>query len=669
MAAPIHSLTFRHDINGLRAWAILLVLGYHFGLAGMDGGFIGVDLFFVISGFLMTVIIGSRLDSGTFGFLRFYLDRAKRLLPALLALGLVLLTAGWFILLQGSFTQLCKDLAFSLVFLSNTLPPVTSHYLQGAAPDNFLLHTWSLSVEWQFYLLYPLLCLALWRPVRTRSQRFTGLLLFTLLSLGLCLAYATVKPGAAFYSLPCRAWEMCLGGLVSLSPRLPGTARQREAAGFLLILAALFLIDRNTRWPGPIMLLPTLGGALILTAGQTASPLTRPAILQWVGNRSYSIYLWHWPIAAALQYAGQGHTPSATAGGILASLVAGHLSYHAVEQPVRRIPAARSPIRLAAGLAGALTLLLIAILAARKIPVEWRLSPAMVRDSRAVIDRNPNNRCFTQTGPTMTVCRYGHGPLRAVLVGDSHAQAVATALAVAAGQTGGSIEAMAYSGCPGILGVETRSALQGSMKECSRAATFALTHLSGIDAAVPVIFMIRTTAYTTGNPPLENAIHQPGTGRPIIYLAGAPTTLPDAAVLAGFRKLYLETACRYSRTHPLYIVRPIPEMGRNVPLTLGWQDLTGIRQHFPDSLAIYRQRHADTLAMQDEAANLCGARLLDPVPLLCPDGTCRTIDGNDILYYDDDHLSEHGNRKLIPMFRAALGAQTPLAQPRPSASD
>lgn len=350
-------MEFRKDINGLRALAVILVLLFHFGTPGFDAGFIGVDIFFVISGFLMTAIILRGLEGRSFSIIGFYRARLVRLYPALLALTAATLLFGLAFIEPATLHTMARHGLSSLLFVSNMVFWNGAGYF-GAAPETmWFLHTWSLSVEWQFYLIYPLVLALAFLVLRRRAHLFALLLAGFALSLGLSVM-AGFFPNerlvsAGFYMLPTRAWEMLAGGLVVLSPWRPGPDKPRlrgvlEIGGLFMIAASLPLFSHATPWPSWQALLPVVGTMLVLAADAPRS-LLAAAPLQWVGTASYSIYLWHWPIVAALAYFGTGGTWVAAAA-ISGSLLAGWASYTLVEQPCRRFlkPSAVSPVRPAA---------------------------------------------------------------------------------------------------------------------------------------------------------------------------------------------------------------------------------------------------------------------------------------------------------------------------------
>lgn len=352
-------MNFRKDINGLRAVAVMVVVLFHFGVYGMEGGFVGVDIFFVISGFLMTGIIFSRVEQGNFSLWGFYLDRARRIVPALAFVCLVVLGGGWFLLLPANYETLGRHVLSALGFVSNFIFWDEVGYFEQAAHDKWLLHTWSLSVEWQFYLLYPLLVMLL-RKLASTEQSRRVILAFALLSFLVSVFGSGRWPTPAFYLLPTRAWEMLVGALVYLYPLHLGRRSRKllELTGFALIAYGLFRFSEHHVWPGRLAAVPVLGAAFIIAASRRRSLLTGNSLSQFLGRTSYSIYLWHWPVAVWLNYFGLAGQPLWMAGGIAFSILLGWCSFVFIEGIARKgtgsQPAwARPQLRLASVFASA----------------------------------------------------------------------------------------------------------------------------------------------------------------------------------------------------------------------------------------------------------------------------------------------------------------------------
>lgn len=354
-------VNFREDINGLRAWAVMAVLFFHFSWIGLPGGFAGVDMFFVISGYLMTAIVVGGHTKGNFSLQKFYLARIRRILPALLVMMASVLIVGWFWLPALDYQALGEQSAYALGFISNMHFWWTTGYFDSVAHDKWLLHTWSLAVEAQFYLLYPLFIALVWRFAPNLRAVFWAVLALFIGSLLLNLVVVYPKPTMAFFWLPTRAWELAAGGLVYLLVHLDWVKQTIKQRGFWLgwglILASLVFLDEQLAWPGFWAILPVLGTSLIILAARESCLLTDNRVAQWLGDRSYSLYLWHWPLVVALYYAGLQNEWLWVVAGLAVSLVLAHLSYHWIEVPTRQYlsqTTLKKEVFVIAGVAGSL---------------------------------------------------------------------------------------------------------------------------------------------------------------------------------------------------------------------------------------------------------------------------------------------------------------------------
>lgn len=331
----------RNDIDGLRAVAVLGVVLHHAGLSALPGGFVGVDVFFVISGFLISRIITDGVADGSFSLAHFYERRARRILPALIPVVALSLIVGYWLLLPDDYENLGQSAVATLFFANNVLLTLTSGYWDLAATFKPLLHTWSLGVEEQFYITYPLLALLV---LRRRPRLFAPMLAGGIaISLLLSVVLSARQPDASFYLIHTRAWELLLGALTAW--RLPQTPQPERVArvlaltGLAMILGAMILIDETASYPGWRALLPCVGTALILrhgTAGGLAQRVLGWGPLVLGGLASYSIYLWHQPLFAFAR-AMSVTPPSADvmAALTLATLAIGTASWRWIEQPFR----------------------------------------------------------------------------------------------------------------------------------------------------------------------------------------------------------------------------------------------------------------------------------------------------------------------------------------------
>lgn len=347
----VSSFRYRPEIDGLRAIAVGLVVLYHGGF-GFSGGFIGVDVFFVISGFLITSLIWKDLEAGKFSMLHFWERRARRIIPAASVAVLLTLAAGAFFLLPADFTSLGRATLSQALFAANIHYWRDSGYFATVAEEKPLLHTWSLAVEEQYYLVVPFAIWFLYRFgfFRTRPGVLTVLGTGFLISLALSIVGVVKGPNATFYLLPTRAWELALGGLIVFIPhakwtRIVGVREVLSVLGLGLIFACSLTYNSRTPFPGMAAIGPCLGAALIIWANQHdgegrltwSGKLLSLKPVVFVGLISYSLYLWHWPFFAYARYNSVDHLPLATR---LALTAAGSLfavlSWKFVETPFRK---------------------------------------------------------------------------------------------------------------------------------------------------------------------------------------------------------------------------------------------------------------------------------------------------------------------------------------------
>ncbi len=655
MATKPLSADFRLDINGLRGWAIIAVMLFHFNVPGFSGGFVGVDIFFVISGFLMTGIIirGIDVQQGVHGFslTGFYFARARRILPALVVLCAALLGIGWFTLAAVDYRNVGSHSASSLAFLSNIKYLYEANYFDTESHEKWLLHTWSLSVEWQFYLILPLILLATWRFLPGRRNAAYVLFAMFAASLLLSIYLTPISPSAAFYLFPVRAWEMLAGDLVYLfASALPLGSKFRrtsEGLGYTVILGSILSLDPSMAWPGYLALLPVTGAVLVLVANSQESWLSKMSVTQRIGTWSYSIYLWHWPLAVGLFYLELQDRMWAIFAGIAASIFLGWLSYKFVEVKVSRSLNKMTPWRAIAAIAF--------VSAAVALPstyvrlnngVTGRMAPPIEEASNAALDFDVRRAdCEGWGGSRFGSCIYGGPRVRAIVIGDSHANAVVTAAQAALPSKDDGILAFSYTSCPTILGVKTNQ----RQLECAAFNEWAFKQMEEVAPDVPVIIVNRHSDYVFGSNIGKNPMfHKPS----VFFSRPYDQALPE--FLDEYRTNLVDSVCHLAGQRPVYQVRPIPEMPVHVPKALARSLILGHSRHVSVTLADYHERHHFIWDGQNEALARCGAQILDPLPYLCASDTCAGSVRNKPLYYDDNHLSEYGNKLLIPMFQPVI---------------
>ncbi|MDQ6925823.1 MAG: acyltransferase, partial [Candidatus Eremiobacteraeota bacterium] len=453
---------FRADIEGLRGVAVLAVVCYHAGLVGWSGGFIGVDVFFVISGYLITGLLVKELErTGRVNLREFFARRIRRLLPASLVVLGATVAAASLLLSPGERVTVARTARATAAYASNLYFLVNaSDYFASANDLNPLLHTWSLAVEEQFYLIWPLLLLAAFRG-QHRRRALAGLIaMVSVVSLAACVIYTRRNVSWAFFGTPFRAWEFGAGALVSLVPAtLNVSASVRRSFGVLgtvAIAGSVVLFTRATPFPGVAAMLPVAGTTAVLWAGSNPTPRATRWLqippLTAIGRLSYSWYLWHWPVLVF----GAVIWPEPSAAGRIAlaafSLGLATVSYVAVEQPIRLNRRVSARPRLTIVLAAASSVVwVVGASALRSAALRDAQAPAQ----RAIADaeRIPGvyaAHCINDYGDaTIHACSSGdpQGRPTVVLFGDSHAAQWAAALDVEARRRGWRLVLLLKSSC------------------------------------------------------------------------------------------------------------------------------------------------------------------------------------------------------------------------------
>lgn len=664
-AAPAHvGLRYRADIDGLRAIAVSLVVLYHAGLGALPGGFVGVDIFFVISGYLITRVIAGDLERGRFSFAEFYRRRIKRLLPAYAVVAFATLAAGLLISLPFHLRDTAQGVASSAVYLSNFWFWREAGYFAGLAEIKPFLHTWSLSVEEQFYVVFPpLLLIATW----AKLGRVANTVLFTVVLIGslvLAQLLLTRDPSASFYLLPSRAWELMIGaGLALANWPTPGDARIRNAlvaAGLAAIVASALLLRAEEGFPGLSALPACLGSVLILWAGGRGDALGRGALenrpIVFIGRISYSLYLWHWPLFAFYRYYFFQAPPLPIALALVAvSVLLAWASWRFVEAPFRkrdRLPG-RQSFAFAAGVSGALLAVCVSIQFADGLPSRY---PANLRPLMANAQAEARRPRCAINGELMAdparPCLFGAdraAPGTAVW-GDSHAQALVQSLDAGFAGEGRAFRLFGHNGCAPIPGVDNDIA--GGILPCDNYAERVLRIIERDPAIADVVLSSRWSAYIKGSygpMELEN-----GVGIAIRPVAG----LPDAPVAIAYLARLERTVARLlAAGKRVVIVLPVPEMGYDVPQVVA---MLKVRGDDPDRLelsrSIYRDRNREVIASMRKLARDPRVTLIDPTRGICDARSCRMMIGDVPAFDDDDHLSRAAADRLAPDILAATVA-------------
>jgi peptidoglycan/LPS O-acetylase OafA/YrhL len=631
---------FRSDINGLRAIAVALVMAFHLGRGHVGGGFSGVDVFFAISGYLMTRIVAGGLAEGRFGPWRFYMARVRRIVPALAVFCGALWLFGAVLLDPWTFERLAANLPYALLFISNIMFANRGGYFAEDARTNWVLHTWSLSVEWQFYLLYPLLLLALWRWA---PRRWLWPILAAIAAGSFALALAALPHNATlgFYMLPTRAWELLLGALcVPLERRLAlgGAARLGlHVLGLGLIAFGVAITGPDTAWPSAYTLIPVGGAALVIAAGARRTFWAENPAVAGLGRASYSIYLWHWPIVVWI-YDNRIAVTWPVAAVALAGMIAlGVLSYWLIEQRLTAWLFAPQTQRWRIGARAIVAVLALAVVAIpthglerlRTLTASPQVRAAMADDRRATHDWTFPQVCarHSEQGPLVT-CQLGDPAARQVLlIGDSHAEELAPRYAHAFdGKPGAGLTMVTISGCIPIPGVSGRGALWcGALwRQAYRYAETAGFKRVAITAAWQLYFDPTDTS------PLGLAW--------IDDLSAAQPRTLGAVADAAYRRLADQVRRLQAHGAEVVVIGSTPRSAEGDPHALYgrafWSGEVGVapqsRAAFEASTAANRQRLA-------WVARTTGARLVDPLDGLCDADACPLMQDGRALFRDHGH--------------------------------
>ena len=648
--------SYRPEIDGLRALAILPVVFFHYGVPGFRGGFVGVDVFFVISGYLIASLIQNEIDRGDFSLGHFYARRVRRIFPALFAMLVAVSVTAFVVFFPVDLVRYAQSLFATALFGANFEFWREAGYFDAFADQKPLLHLWSIAVEEQFYLLFPALLLALRRArPRWRNGAIAGVLMASFVLSAWGVAAAKV---ATFYLLPTRAWELLLGALLALAampqPKSRTAAELLAALGLALIVAAVFLFTAQLPFPGPTALIPCIGAVLVIYAARPDSTYAG-RLLAWrplvfIGLISYSLYLWHWPVFVFATYI-DFREPTGISSMVLIALsfMLAIISWHYVERPFRtaRLRVRRRTAFAAAACAMALTAGSATVTASTDGLPE-RLRPNLQRILAEQEDHEASiENCFFRTAKDVRdhkLCRIGANKAQPsfLLWGDSHADAILPAVSKAAARAGRAGIFAGGEACPPLLGVTT------PMPGCRafNDAVAAFTHNSNIRE---VILEARWAKYAEGSPYGEEPAGH------IALLDDSCRVNSDSDNHAVFERGLARTIDELQRLHKkVVIVAAVPEIGWPVPAILARRALASNTEAVAPSLHDYLDRQKFVLATFARMQSSHRATVLYPHRVLCASGTCETALAGIPLYRDEHHLSVFGAKQLAPMMRQAF---------------
>ncbi|PYP81483.1 MAG: hypothetical protein DMD35_01880 [Gemmatimonadetes bacterium] len=648
--------TFRPDIEGLRGIAILLVVLFHARAPALAGGFVGVDVFFVLSGFFITgLLVREREATGDVSLAEFYGRRALRLLPALLVVLLATL-AIVFTLYAPIDRPLVAGTARAVALHAGNVEFARGALNYFGSSDNPLLHTWSLAVEEQFYLVWPLLLVVfvpiLQRddadPAATRRTATIAISVAGLASLAASLALTSTAQPWAFFGMPTRIWEFALGGLLSLvltegSDASAGArgATLLQALGLAAIGIAVVTYDRATPYPGSAALLPALGACALIAGGARAADgaLTRALSaepLRWLGSVSYAWYLWHWPLVGL----GEVLDPAIGVRGRLVwtalALVLGWLTYRFVERPARGGAFSRIPDRwiAPAALAASVVAALVAHAAMRR--AEQQIATTEQRVFAAARVDRLRHQCWANTvEDARTPCTLGDrtASTTIALLGDSHAEHWLGGLDRAGREHGWRIDVMVKGGCPVADMTELGSErFARYYRECGRYREAMLRRIVAMRPAAVVL-----SSWDHYMPP--DGASEDWQVSPSMWERGLHRTYARLAA-AGIRTI---------------VLRDVPHTQFDVPACLSRlaaQLLLARSCTYDRATSVSRV----AVAAQDRAARGLPVRIVDMNDQLCDAPLCQVVRNGAIVFTDDNHLTASFSRTLGPTLGARIAA-------------
>jgi peptidoglycan/LPS O-acetylase OafA/YrhL len=641
---------YRPDIDGLRAVAVVSVLLYHGKFAGFSGGFVGVDVFFVISGFLISSLILADIERGRFSLSGFFERRIRRIFPALFVVILFCFVASYLIFLPTGFVNVAKAAAASSFFISNFLFEQGFGYFGGPSVQNPLLHTWSLSVEEQFYIVFPITLLL--------AYRFCGRWVAALMLAAAAISFVVsvkmlaVDPVAAFYLSPSRAWEFLIGYFLAagLIPKLPN-ARARDMAavlGLALICWSVWSYGPPRPFPGVNAIVPVFGAALIIHAGACGPNLigrllsVRPIV--FIGLISYSLYLWHWPLLVFTRhlFIGVDLTSFHVAAVLGLAAVLAILTWKFVEQPFRKHHRSFGIVgfRKAGFATLAVSVTGLAIIQANGFPSRFSDDVlTLARNGNALLSLE--NKCHdlplsqARAGDFCTIGADDRGDPSFIVWGDSHAAAFLSTISRVADEGGHTGFYAGRTACPPLLGVERP--VRGAQNTCKKFNNSVIAAIRSTESIDTVILVARWARYADGS----RYKNEPGTTMFIADAISDSVSVEEneATFARGLRRTVYELI---AAGMDVTIIGPVPEVGWHVPKSLAMQEYLGVERTIAPTREEFEDRQELVIREMTAMAEIPSVDVVFPHDSLCEEDHCAIRQGSALLYMDDDHLSASG---------------------------
>ena len=654
--APVKE--YRSDIDGLRAIAVLAVVLYHAGFDSLSGGYVGVDIFFVISGYLITSIIVKEINTDSFSISGFYERRFRRILPALLVMVIVTAILGTFLYNPTSLVDLSKSIVATMAFSSNVLFFWESGYFDAASELKPLLHTWSLAVEEQFYIIFPILMLVIAKVAK--KNYFLPLISLLILSLSISIVFTREFPTSSFFLLHTRAWEMLIGSLLALKV-IPELKHQQvrditSLVGLSFLVFSILIFDEHTIFPGYAALLPTLGAALLIYSGNGGSIVGRCLSVKpvvFIGLISYSLYLWHWPLIVFCNYLLVREMSTVETLALLTIILCvSVISWHYIEKPFRTgeiFPLKKQVIQYSVLSSLFVAFIGLYVLFQNGLPnrYEW------YEDTLTIELQNPSwnkwGECqdvYHRVKQGQELCTIGDKTQKSSFLfwGDSHARVLLPAVDNHANKRNVAGKIATQSACPPLLGIERENRLS-----CNRFNNSVIEYLAASDNIETVFLSARWALASPGTRyksekgssiNLNDLITNNDMSNSDLFQLGFERTI--AALLKMKKKIV--------------IVGPIPEIGYDVPTINFISQLQGrnLDTLITPTFAEFSARNMFVMSTIDGFSDHQDITITLPSSVLCNLDICMIkVDGK-LLYLDDDHLTIHGAMYIRKIFDGKL---------------
>ena len=649
-------MRYRKEIDGLRTIAVLPVIFFHAGILGFSGGYVGVDIFFVISGYLITSIILEEQNQGRFSIINFYERRARRILPALIWVLLLTSIASLVVMSPGELEDYSESLVSVVTFSSNIFFYLQSGYFSMASDEKPLLHTWSLAVEEQYYIVFPVLISSLWFMGKKKLTVLIAAAALISLSFAQYLA-DTGRANFNFYLIFSRGWELLFGSLIALLslPEKDIKNSWREILGFTglaLIVYAVVFFDQSTPFPSIYGLIPVLGTCLVIIATNTSSLIGRflsHKILVYIGLLSYSLYLWHQPILAFIRLKTIGEPSTLVVlTAILATFIAAYISYTFIEKPLKNKQRFPRQFIFQSSLIAIIATTSIGLAGSLPGGFPGRFDPHINLES---IQSSPlRERCHTKGKNYLKpekACRYFGEDVQWATFGDSHLVETTLALAEILQPSGQGVLHLSFSGCPPALYFATERL------GCSNWIEESLEYLKAEQSIKNVLVGFRYSSVLFGGqtndyPNLPNKI--PSMESTDLSKKDGNVTNPREVYWASLSAIIEQLL---SAGKQVYLLYPIPELPAHIsklatPFSIfNKEPLVNLQE--TTSQQYYLERNAYILDKFDSLPQHANLIAIKPFDALCSSNHCPAAIDGQALYFDDNHLSIIGAKRLLEM--------------------